>query len=56
MANQQNNDFQDALMTHDHLKRSTNLPLFYADESNEIATSFATWDDKRKGQELVSIL
>jgi len=59
MADQlQNVDFQNAIMTLDHLKRSTNLPLFHTNESmdtmtgiqfNEgvkIATNIETWDDK----------
>jgi hypothetical protein len=61
MANQQNNHFQDALRTHDHLKRSMDLPLFYTDDTKdtttgwrliervEIAAGITTWDDMRKG-------
>ncbi len=68
MANQQPVDFQDTLMTQDYLKRSTDLPLFHADvskdkitrcrliKSAEIADNIASWDDKRKVQELASIL
>jgi hypothetical protein len=69
MAHQtQNVDFQNVLMMHDRLKRSANLPLFYADESKdtmtgyqliervEITTAITNWDDKRKGQYLASIL
>ena len=59
MADQlQNVDFQNAIMTLDHLKRSTNLPWFHTNESmdtmtgiqfNEgvkIATNIETWDNK----------
>jgi hypothetical protein len=68
MANPLNNDIQDALMAHHCLKRSTDLPLFYADKSKDtttghqligwvdIATNIATWDDKRKGHKLARIL
>jgi len=55
------------LNSHDCLKKSTNLPLFYANKSKdvtkgqglierlEIAANIATWDDKRKVQELASV-
>jgi hypothetical protein len=38
MANQQNHYFQDTLTTHDHLKRSMDSPLFYADDSKDTTT------------------
>jgi len=56
------------LTAHNRLKRFTDLPLFYANENKdmttglrliergEIAPELATWDDKRKGCELASIL
>ncbi len=68
MANQQNIDFQNVLTTHDQVKRLTDLLLFYANGSKdttmgrwliervEITAGITTWDDKRKGQELASIL
>jgi hypothetical protein len=55
-------------MTHNPLKRSTDLPLIYANDSKdtttgqrlikqvEISAGLAPWDDKRKGQQLASIL
>jgi hypothetical protein len=68
MANHQNIDFQDVLAMRDGLKRSTDLPLFYTDESKDIITSqrlvkgveiaarITMCDKKRKGQELANIL
>ncbi len=55
------------LNSHDCLEKSTNLSLFYANKSKdvtkgqglierlEIAANIATWDDKRKVQELASV-
>ncbi len=58
-------DFQDAPASHDHLKWSTNLPLFHRDETTTTgcqliervkdAANIATWDDLHKVGELASI-